>query len=71
MKAVIQRVTSAKVEINGKIKSEIGSGLLILIGVAHQDSATDVAWLAQKILNMRIFSDADGKMNQSIKEIDG
>lgn len=71
MKAVVQRVSSAKVEIGGKIKSEIKQGLLVLVGIAEQDTEDDVLWLVQKICQMRIFSDQEGKINLSIKDISG
>jgi D-aminoacyl-tRNA deacylase len=71
MIAVIQRVSEAKVSIAGKLKAEIGYGFLILLGVAQYDTAKDAAWLAKKIVEMRVFSDLDGKMNKSIKETHG
>ncbi len=71
MRAVIQRVTQASVEISGKIKSEISSGLLILIGIENNDDLTDVNWLCKKIANLRIFNDSNGVMNLSIQDIDG
>lgn len=71
MRAVIQRVRSCSVEIDGKIHSSIDAGLLVLLGIENADAAEDVQWLAQKIINLRIFSDAEGLMNLSIIDIDG
>jgi D-tyrosyl-tRNA(Tyr) deacylase len=71
MKAVIQRVSEASVTINGNIKSSIGSGLLILLGIEEADTLEDVIYLSNKIVNMRIFNDADGVMNVSVKDMNG
>lgn len=71
MKAVIQRVTQASVTINGKVKSSIGLGLLILLGIEDADTLEDINWLSSKIVNLRIFNDAEGVMNVSIKEATG
>ena len=71
MKAVIQRVSEASVKVDGKIVGEIGKGLMLLIGIDEQDEKTDADWLIQKIINLRIFSDSDGKMNLSVKDIFG
>jgi D-aminoacyl-tRNA deacylase len=71
MRAVIQRVSSASVTINNKIKSEIGKGLLVLIGIEAADNDTDIIWLCNKIVNLRIFNDRDEKMNLSILDIGG
>ena len=71
MKVVIQRVKESSVEIDNKIKSEIGKGLLILIGITQDDSKTDVEWLVNKVLNIRIFNDSDGIMNKSVVDIQG
>ena len=71
MKAVIQRVTSASVSVNHQLKSKIKFGYLILLGVGQNDTDEDLNWLANKIINLRIFSDNEGKMNLSIKDIDG
>lgn len=71
MRVIIQRVSEASVKVNGEIIGEIGSGLLILLGVEHEDNEDDADWLIQKILQMRIFSDNEGKMNLSTKEING
>lgn len=71
MIAVIQRVTKASVTINGKIHSEIGKGLLILLGVKSGDNEAQVTYLSKKIIDLRIFSDEQDKMNLSVKDIDG
>ena len=71
MKLVIQRVKESSVEIDNKIKAEIGKGLLVLIGISQEDNKFDVEWLANKVLNIRIFNDSDGVMNKSIIDIKG
>jgi D-tyrosyl-tRNA(Tyr) deacylase len=71
MRAVIQRVSFASVEIEGKIKSRINAGLLVLIGIEDADSMEDIEWLSAKIINLRIFNDEKGVMNISVKDIDG
>ena len=71
MRAVIQRVSFAKVKVDDKIIGQIGSGLLILLGIEDADDDNDVAWLARKITSLRIFSDDDGKMNLDVGEING
>ncbi|ARN78720.1 D-tyrosyl-tRNA(Tyr) deacylase [Nonlabens spongiae] len=71
MRLVIQRVKSASVSIDGDVFSSIQEGLLILLGITHDDTAEDVDWLVNKVVNMRIFSDTEGKMNLSIKDTDG
>jgi D-tyrosyl-tRNA(Tyr) deacylase len=71
MRALIQRVKQAKVEISGKIVGEIGKGLLILLGVAHADTENDISFLIEKISNLRIFEDSEGKMNLSLLDVKG
>ncbi|MEI6535449.1 MAG: D-aminoacyl-tRNA deacylase [Verrucomicrobiaceae bacterium] len=71
MRAVVQRVSVAAVAIEGKQTGRIGRGLLILLGIEETDRAEDVEWLAGKIARLRIFSDADGKMNASLSEAGG
>jgi D-tyrosyl-tRNA(Tyr) deacylase len=71
MKAVIQRVTQASVEVDGKIVGQIRSGLVVLLSVAKGDTETDLAYLVEKIPALRIFSDEAGKMNRSLAEIRG
>ncbi|MDR0302963.1 MAG: D-tyrosyl-tRNA(Tyr) deacylase [Treponema sp.] len=69
MKTVIQRVTGASVTVNNIVKGSIKSGLLVYLGVAHNDSESDADWLAEKITNLRIFDDDNGTMNLSLKDI--
>ena len=76
MRAVVQRVSRAKVTINDRINNgwtsgEIGLGLLVLLGVSHEDSETDATYLAEKIAGLRIFEDVDGKMNRSVQDVGG
>ena len=71
MKIIIQRVSTAKVEIKTKIVGQINKGLLILLGIAQNDSQYEIDWLVNKIINLRIFSDDNGKMNLSLKDING
>src|SRR2546430_11909420 len=71
MRAVIQRVTRAKVTVNDKIVGEIGSGLVVLLGIARDDTNLDATYLDEKITALRIFDDDEGKMNLSLKEVNG
>lgn len=71
MRAVIQRVENASVTIAGKLHAQIGSGLLILIGITQEDGPEDIAWLSTKISNLRIFDDPHGVMNLSVNELSG
>jgi D-tyrosyl-tRNA(Tyr) deacylase len=71
MRAVLQRVTSAKVEVGAEVVGEIGVGLLILLGVARSDTSEQADWLAEKIAGLRIFNDGAGKMNLDVDEIRG
>lgn len=71
MRAVIQRVSRASVKIGNKIKSEIGIGLLVLIGIEDSDEDLDIEWLCSKITNLRIFNDNDKVMNLSVLEVGG
>ena len=68
---LIQRVTQAQVEVDGQVTDQIGNGLLILLGVEHDDTTEDASWLAQKVVSMRIFSDDADKMNRDIREVGG
>ena len=71
MRVLIQRVTEASVTIHDQIKSSIGSGLVVLIGIEHQDDNSDIQWLSNKIVNLRIFDDEHCTPNLSVKEING
>ena len=71
MRAVIQRVTYAKVEVEGTIRGEIGPGLLVLLGVARTDRPEDAEFLASKVVQLRIFNDDQGKMNRSLADTGG
>jgi len=71
MKALIQRVTRASVEVNGQVVGRIDAGLLVLLGVAKGDGETDSRYLIEKIRTLRIFSDEQGKMNRSLTDIGG
>lgn len=71
MRAVIQRVSSASVTIDGAVKSSIGPGLLILLGIGHEDGREDMEWLVKKIAGLRIFDDDAGVMNRSIIDAGG
>lgn len=66
MRTIVQRVTQAQVQIDGKLFSEIGNGLLVLLGIEDADSDEDLNWLAQKIVNLRVFNDENGIMNISL-----
>jgi len=71
MRAVIQRVSNARVEIGGEVKGSVNQGLLILIGIEDSDSQEDIEWFSSKIIQLRIFADDAGLMNKSIMEIGG
>ena len=71
MRAVIQRVSSASVTIDGQVKSSIGKGLLILLGVGYEDGQEDIDWLVKKISGLRIFDDEAGVMNRSVVDVEG
>lgn len=71
MIAVIQRVSEASVTIEGQLKGQIAQGFMILLGITHDDTDEDITWLSKKIIGMRIFSDADGKMNQDLSMVEG
>jgi D-aminoacyl-tRNA deacylase len=71
MRAVVQRVSEADVTVDGVVTGAIGAGLLVLLGVEHSDGAAQAAWLADKILELRIFEDAAGKMNLSLLDTGG
>ena len=71
MKIVVQRVSQASVKVSREIVGEISKGLLLLVGIEENDEKEDAEWLAKKILDLRIFSDEEGKMNRSVKDING
>ena len=71
MRAVVQRVSRASVTIEGAVKSQIGAGFLILVGICDEDTEEDVEWLVKKIANLRVFDDEDGVMNRSVIDISG
>lgn len=71
MKVVIQRVSEASVTIEEQIKGEIDHGYMILLGIEHDDQEDDITWLVNKIKNLRVFGDEDGKMNKSIQDVKG
>ena len=71
MRALVQRVAEASVTVDGQVVGEIGAGLLVLLGVTHADTAAEAAWLAGKVAGLRVFEDADGKMNRSVGDVGG
>jgi D-tyrosyl-tRNA(Tyr) deacylase len=71
MRVIIQRVSEASVTIDEKVKSKIGHGLLILVGIEDTDNQEDIQWLCQKIINLRIFGDEAGLMNLSVQDVKG
>jgi D-tyrosyl-tRNA(Tyr) deacylase len=71
MRAVVQRVSRARVTVNGETAGEIGLGLLVLLGVGQADTEADATYLAEKISGLRVFEDAQGKMNRSVQDVGG
>ncbi|ACT96943.1 D-aminoacyl-tRNA deacylase [Dyadobacter fermentans] len=71
MIAVIQRVSSASVTIDGKVKGQIQTGFMVLLGITRSDSQEDIEWLGRKIIGLRVFNDQEGKMNLDLKAVDG
>jgi D-tyrosyl-tRNA(Tyr) deacylase len=71
MRAVVQRVSHARVLVDGEVTGEIGRGLLVLLGVGRSDTEEEARWLAEKIAGLRIFEDDEGKMNRGLSDIDG
>ena len=71
MRTVIQKVKSARVKVDEQVVSSIGNGLLVLLGIEDADTSEDIDWLTKKIVQLRIFSDENGVMNRSVKEVEG
>ncbi|HYY45349.1 MAG TPA: D-aminoacyl-tRNA deacylase [Actinomycetota bacterium] len=71
MRAVVQRVSEARVVVDSRVIAEIGAGLVVLLGVAPEDTESSAGWMAEKVAGLRIFNDDDGKMNRSVEEIGG
>lgn len=71
MKTVLQRVSRASVHVNGEIIGSINHGLVVLLGIHHNDSEKEIEWMCNKILNLRIFEDEEGKMNRSVTDVEG
>jgi D-tyrosyl-tRNA(Tyr) deacylase len=71
MRAVLQRVSEARVRVGGEVVGQIGRGLLVLLGVAPDDAPEQVRWLADKVVGLRVFADADGKMNLGVADVGG
>ena len=71
MKALLQRVTSSSVSVGGETVGKIGKGITVLLGVVPEDTQKDIDWLAEKVVNLRIFDDGEGKMNLSVKDVGG
>ena len=71
MKVIVQRTQKASVDIDGQTVGQIEQGFLMLVGITHEDTSADVAYIAKKVANLRVFSDEQGKMNLSIQDIDG
>lgn len=71
MKIVVQRCSRAEVRIGGKTVGKIGLGFVLLVGITHDDTEKEVAWMAKKVASLRIFGDDEGKMNRAIKEVEG
>ena len=71
MRSVVQRVSQASVTVDGEVVGQIGAGLMVLLGVGHDDSEKQVQWMADKLIGLRIFDDADGKMNLSLSDVGG
>lgn len=71
MRAILQRVLKSSVQVEGEIVGQIDKGFNILLGITHEDTEKEINWLVNKIVNLRIFSDVDGKMNLSLKDVNG
>jgi D-aminoacyl-tRNA deacylase len=71
VRAVVQRVSEASVSVDGKVTGSVGSGLCVLVGVGHDDTDEDAEWMADKVVDLRIFEDEQGKMNRSVVDVGG
>ncbi len=71
MRVILQRVSSASVTIDGTLRGRIGRGFCVLVGFTHADTAAEVGWMAEKVAGLRLFSDAEGKMNLALAEVQG
>ena len=71
MRALVQRVTRARVTVEGEVTGAIGVGLVVLLGATHGDGEADVKWLAAKVAGLRVFADDDGRMNRDVREVNG
>ena len=71
MRAVVQRISCSKVTVDERVTGEVKKGLLVLLGVTHEDTSKDVDYMVDKVVNLRIFEDENDKMNLSLKDIDG
>ena len=71
MRALLQRVSQASVTVNGRVVGQIGRGFVVLLGMTHADGPAQADWLANKVAGLRVFEDADGKMNASLTDVDG
>jgi len=71
MRVLLQRVSQASVTVEGRVSGEIGQGLLLLVGVREGDTAAEIDWMAAKVANLRVFNDTHGKMNLSVKDVQG
>lgn len=71
MRAVVQKVSSSKVTVDGEVIGQINKGLMVLLGVTHDDTSKDVDYMVDKVTNLRIFEDEEGKMNLSLKDVEG
>lgn len=71
MRIIVQRVSQASVRVNHEVTGAIGTGILALVGITHSDGTSQVEWMAEKLLKLRIFPDAEGKMNRDVQEVEG
>ncbi|TMA37379.1 MAG: D-tyrosyl-tRNA(Tyr) deacylase, partial [Deltaproteobacteria bacterium] len=71
MRAVVQRVSEASVSVDGKVTGSVGIGLCVLVGIGHEDTEEDARWMADKVVDLRIFEDEQGKMNRSVVDVGG